>query len=141
MKVIRYNVQPRFVPETMSAIADSLERFLHRINYKDGWEWVIMTEPGAVHVSVKWPVIDVANGLPGFVISAGRTTFHDQKQLGNECSLLHEAYAIIQDAEVHELREWFKFDGKKIYDPHAAVPAQTPDIPELPQPAPTNCHE
>lgn len=49
------------------------------------------------------------------------TTLHAQRMIPFKITpdeLIGEVYMMLREFELHELGEWFKVDGVKIYDPH-----------------------
>lgn len=97
-------------------------RLLAKITYKPGWVLeVVWTRYGAVELCATWPVTDVVTGASIKLEHKRRYGWRDLVRLTDAQVVEYFIYRFFYEAEVHELREWLKFDGDHVIDPHPAT--------------------
>lgn len=100
-------------PEEGMNIAEAQE-ILDRITYKPGWK-IQMTNFGVPRLEIEYATIDALN--PN---RSTRVTFQKAIELHylNQKGFLFFVRLSIEQAEEHETREWLKFNGRCLTDPH-----------------------
>jgi hypothetical protein len=88
-----------------------------RIQYKKGWEFRVMPS-GAIMVTLLTDDAMKAGG--GGLAQLGWTI--EVSNLISDDFAVQEIYHAVQRMERHEASEWFKVDGKAIYNEHDLFP-------------------
>jgi hypothetical protein len=89
---------------------------ISRVKYKPGWEFKLLTDEWGHTLQIQATVPHSRTLEP--------TTFHFLRiipTLPDEKIFLSWFKAVLKEAEMHELREFFRFDGELVDDPHAPV--------------------
>lgn len=99
-----------------------LDRIMDRVSYKPGWVIDLCVPLDVVELRVACTQPDVLTGLP--------TTVHTVQQLPlDRFNMMSDdqVYSWIGTAlmrlEEHEFDEWFKVDGRHVFDPHPELKA------------------
>lgn len=103
----------------MLTFAEAVE-IVAKVQYKPGWRFHVssyQSYPAPIcYLQIIFTAPDVRTGIPGNI--AGIVwPFH--AELYDEKQLLGLALQAVLHCEDHEAREFFRYDGKQIYDPHA----------------------
>jgi hypothetical protein len=97
--------------------SDEIRRFLNRVSYKPGWEFSVTSTPfEGERLRI------VAPGLPdsyedGRTIDLGVDSY--LPWLENTDELARWLFSRVKRIEIHEAMEFFKVDGRIVWDPHA----------------------
>ena len=92
-----------------------LKAIVERITYKEGWKIRVSFDSPTVIIEAL--VKDVTTGLPLVIGATASFSEYD-----DEDRILYTIWAEIRNMEVHEASEWFKVDGKAIYNEHDLYP-------------------
>tara|TARA_R100001594_G_scaffold1048_1_gene4335 strand:+ start:5507 stop:5926 length:420 start_codon:yes stop_codon:yes gene_type:complete len=102
--------------DTMFSI-EEINSIVGQITYKPNWDIQVHTKVGTdipyiqIHVTDS---IDTVTGEPCNWSSGKRyLSFHMCRQ-----EIVGVVYGLIEAAEIHEMREWFRYKGASIYNPH-----------------------
>ncbi len=100
---------------------DEAVAVVESISYKPNWK--IMATHNVDQFAVVMCVMHKAEDTyhPGVEIPVVLTkTLHNLslERSHGEDFLLEEVHRMIREVELHELDEWFKYKGQRIYDPH-----------------------
>jgi hypothetical protein len=89
----------------------------HRFTYKKGWHFrVIEIVPGSIEVSVQIEFITEDTFNPGKDVQIGMR--YPMVLPKDEQMFIYNLVGLIDRAERHETREWFKVDGEMPFNPH-----------------------
>lgn len=94
----------------------NVEQVTKRLTYKPGWTFringgnLIITAAVTHSTSLKPVTFDIRRLIP-------------RVAQGNVEAYLSWIEDVIQEAEFHEMREFLRYDGRLIDDPHASEPA------------------
>lgn len=92
---------------------------LAKVTYKPGWKFAIVDHGvNSFALAISFEQIDTYN--PDRTIKVG---FHEPIYRGALVSIeafQHWIITLIDKIERHEAREWFRYDGVMIFDPHKA---------------------
>jgi hypothetical protein len=94
-----------------------IKRIVSRIQYKPGWEIrVYQTPKGGVGLLYEMPTVERDTKKPT------RLTFtFAYEGFTSEDQLVHTVMSNLLALEDHEAREFFVYDGERLYDPHAVT--------------------
>lgn len=95
---------------------EQIQEIVSNIKYKNWYVEVFAMPKYTVRVS--WFDADINTGKRELQIS--REWFLDPKTL-TEDMIVSTVFKCIHNAEDHEVRENFKYKGKRIYDPHISL--------------------
>lgn len=102
-----------------------IDRINDRVTYKPGWKIELrqpLSTPWEVHLTVAGTVPDVTTGLPTTVYGTHRLPRDVFDNLPDD--LVYDwIRGWIVEAEMHELDEFFKVDGRHFRDPHPELKA------------------
>lgn len=99
--------------------ADSTEaigRVVERVAYRHGWLFSVVGFGGYVEIAASLMTVDADRGEPGFQL--GHRVAIDPT--ASEERVVAAVFAMIAEIEDHERREFFRYRGVKLYDPHAS---------------------
>lgn len=92
------------------------EVWIPKLRYKPGWEFSLRNE--------EWgPVLDIHATVPHSV-TLEPTTFLFTRiipLMTSRTAFKNWVKTLLLEAEIHEMREFFRFDGELVDDPHAPV--------------------
>ena len=93
---------------------------LAKITYKPTWTFELMNKSDSyLTLYVRWRVPDVMR--PDQIVELVKVVVLDTLSLvriTDDEVVRHHITAAIRDAEMHEMNEWFCFEGKHVRDPH-----------------------
>jgi hypothetical protein len=104
---------------------------IEAISYKPGWTIHCWSEDDGT-VGVQVSVDETTDASMDALVRDGsvRTPWKSGKRYisAHACSqeVVGSVFGLIQDAESHEMREWFRFRGASIYNPHLDPEALVP---------------
>jgi hypothetical protein len=114
-----------------------LGALLARITYKKGWDFSVsaiygsdgQASPRTLVLSVTHPEPDVSN--PGATARIAITRCLDTEEVNSlsDKQFVDLVFKVVSEAELHEVKEWFKFNGKCFENPH---PGDFYPMPEMP---------
>ncbi|MGI4991034.1 hypothetical protein ACRXCV_00260 (plasmid) [Halobacteriovorax sp. GFR7] len=99
----------------MGLTTKQIRRMVAHITYKEGWD-IIVGEDGArtyLQLSVTGGVCSVTKQPADW---KGGKKYLSQYMCKQE--IIGACFAIIKEAEEHETREWFRYKGAAIFNPH-----------------------
>lgn len=110
------------VPEMQAIVA--------AITYKPGWHVLFLTDAGPM----PYVQIEVDESTEAAIDAAkrdgSRQAWRSGRKFLSEAMCRQEivgaVFGMIQDAESHEMREWFRYRGASIYNPHLDPDALVP---------------
>jgi hypothetical protein len=111
------------------AALDRVAALLERVDYKPGHRWYVRREQDVVLVYLEARVPNAY--YPKQLIT--RVSYHAFPDVLFEHALTPEEFffgglrSLIREFELHEADEFFKVDGKALYDPHLE-PAERPKL-------------
>jgi 2,4-dienoyl-CoA reductase-like NADH-dependent reductase (Old Yellow Enzyme family) len=87
---------------------------VERITYKKGWRIGVHAKDKRVYIQLHVAGVDATTGR--------RATWSSAKAWVSDFAcdqeLVGVVFKLIKDAEMHELREWFRYRDAAIYNPH-----------------------
>jgi len=91
-------------------------KLLSKVTYKPGWELRRSVAPNG-EVVIQWFVRD---GVCASTGKASEWASGKRALSAHSCrqEVVGAAFALALAAEEHECREWFRYDGASIYNPH-----------------------
>lgn len=95
-----------------------VQTIIDRVEYK-GWQFIVTErEPGTITLTMRGSLQDSDN--PDRVIEVSSTIAVSGKTLDGRDGnlLLRLTQQMIEGMELHEVREWFCFDGIRVSNPH-----------------------
>lgn len=97
---------------------NEINRIVGQITYKPNWDIRVHTESGTdVRPYIQIHVTNSIDTITGETCSwsSGKRylSFHMCRQ-----EIVGVVYGLIEAAEMHEMREWFRYRGASIYNPH-----------------------
>jgi len=97
-----------------------IEEIVGQVTYK-GWSFYVGDKNGVIYLQAQF---DQADSFTGKVErQSGRKWMLSEHMVKSE--IVQTAWAAVQFAETHEMRESFKFKGRRIFGPHFDVDALT----------------
>lgn len=93
--------------------------FLGRVTYKPNWHFTAETyEPGSVYIRIRWAAPD--SFYPERIANLTSLYSYSSNSIieGGDKAIAGMVQHAISLAEMHEINEWFKIDGKFYKDPH-----------------------
>lgn len=96
---------------------EQAQSIIHRLTYKPGWKFHLdFYTVDKVSLAISF---DTENAYePGQIVKIGFRQVLTPSTLISEESFIAALMSIIDRAERHETREWFKIDGQMPFDPH-----------------------
>jgi hypothetical protein len=98
---------------------------LASVRYKPGWEFLITDAydsnglpDGRLVLTVSHRELDVTNPKNLITIVFNQMIEVSMLEAAGVEWFKHIIFEAIREAEMHELREWLKFDGENLEDPH-----------------------
>lgn len=92
-------------------------RIVRRVRYKPGWKVeVLLQRVGTARVHVEGKVRHSKTGRPWTIDFYGEFRYRPRRTVA---SVLACVKRVIWEAEDHEFAEFFRYKGKRLYDPHA----------------------
>lgn len=92
-----------------------IKKLVAQITYKPNWDIMCMWDSPASYIQ-----IHVTNSIDS--VSRETCEWKSGKRYLSEfmCrqELIGVVYGLIEAAEIHEMREWFRYKGASIYNPH-----------------------
>jgi hypothetical protein len=91
------------------------------ITYKEGWVLQLLHDTDGRNLSLQWhfPAPCAKTG----VVQQQYTRVHRLSPAATDGEIVQTAFAAALQAEEHECREFFKFAGRRIFDPHLSLQA------------------
>jgi hypothetical protein len=102
---------------------EEMREIVEAISYKPGWT-IVFADPGKGKRPYVQLEVDEASdaSLDAHKRDGIRTPWRSGKRYLSQymCNqeIVGAVFGAIHDAEMHELREWFRFRGASIYNPH-----------------------
>jgi hypothetical protein len=124
-------MNPPYLQEESEKQAARLRAILSRITYKPGWILSVRRTELAVVLCAEWTVEDVATGRPIQLVREQRISAYELTRWTEVQLVKHFIYAFLHEAETHELREWYKYEGEHVVEPHPERAAKSSGIMEL----------
>lgn len=98
----------------MKLTPQEIRTIVRSVTYKPGWEILLKGEPGNLYVQIKATTLDSVTHVP--------TEWTSGKNYLSEWMCRQEVvgvvFSAIEKAELHEMREFFRYKGASIYNPH-----------------------
>lgn len=97
---------------------NEMREVVSRCTYKDGWGIRLLVDNSEPtlrpYLQLRVQGHDSISGEPAEWVSGKRylSTFMCRQEI------VGAVFALIKDAEMHELHEWFRYKGRAIYNPH-----------------------
>ena len=109
--------------EPLKPLTDKQRRIvnlMHRITYKpDSQVNIMLDAPEYYYLSIQIPVYDAHNPKEHSLLRMNiRLPLKETLDEMTDDQIIKMVFDGIMDYERHEAQEWFKLDGKIIYDPH-----------------------
>jgi hypothetical protein len=105
-------------------LADRIQGVLKNITYKPGWEFKVVNE-GTSYGLREMDYLLVSYPAPSIDDPSRMVRITSPTAIGELSCEMKDEYLIatiirdaIQYAEYHEFKEWFKYKGVTVYDPH-----------------------
>ena len=99
---------------------NEMRALIEQIEYKPGWSILFALDKksgGRPYIQVCGRTQDSRYmNDPTLVNWRGAKAYLSEHMCVNE--IVEEAFHLLQRAEIHELKEWFRFDGEVIHSPH-----------------------
>jgi len=108
--------------ERLRLMLRELRLLLSRVAYRPGWKLAVdRVEPTSVRVEVTGPVLDSDQPDRETRLVVPRYIgFHELEEVTSSySSFVRWVHDFLLEVERHECGEWFRFDGRKPFDPHA----------------------
>lgn len=115
----------------LGVMTNQLERvrnLLKKVTYKPGWRFDARTEPvlnydphyfyQEVQVFVSCLVPDTETGKDTKLVVHRRFSNCTLRDMKDSQIISYCISSLIREAEMHEMDEWFKFDGSHVVEPH-----------------------
>lgn len=109
----------------MTITVDDIIDIVHSITYKPGWRILLGSggdKGGRYYIQV---VVDETAGIDS--VTKKPTSWKSGKRYLSPFMCKQEivgvCFSIIKEAEEHEMREWFRYKGRSIYNPHLSPDA------------------
>ena len=100
----------------MAMTGFELRRILSRVTFRD-WRWRVMDKGDGFLIQVAFDADDCDTGCKAE--QRGRKWYVSAHACLTE--VVQTAYAAVERAVIHEVKEDFKYRGRRIYDPHGHV--------------------
>lgn len=126
--------------KSCAELLQETRRLLARVTYKPGWA-LTATAPDEVILSKPWRPWEVTVGLDYRVMSLEDpfcsvllttamvlTESHLAQMLRDEQLVYWVVQNLIRRAELHEMDEWLKLDGKCVTNPHPELRVKAPNF-------------
>lgn len=98
-----------------------LIRLVESITYKNGWSASLYFSPKLnehIRITFSYTTIDVNSNKEKLFNFSNQISQMVLSTSNRRDYLLKALFEIVRNAEIHECQEWFKVDGKNLYDPH-----------------------
>jgi hypothetical protein len=93
----------------------TITALLHEISYKPNWHIAFYATPESMYIQ-----LEVSNSIDS--VSRETVDWKSGKRYLSQYMCRQEiigvVYSLIEAAEIHEMREWFRYKGASIYNPH-----------------------
>jgi hypothetical protein len=104
---------------------ENLENVIAGLSYKPGWSFSMIQVPDTRR---NWRPVFIITATVRHAVTLEEVTFNIRRivprvALGSVGDFLHWWEDILAEAEFHELREFARYHGKLIDDPHEVNPA------------------
>ena len=94
---------------------DEMRTLIESITYKPNWNIIFMANAERSYIQ-----LEVTNSIDS--VSRETCEWKSGKRFTSEHMCRQEiiglVYGLIENAEIHEMREWFRYRGASIYNPH-----------------------
>lgn len=95
-----------------------VQSWAEKVSYKKGWTLAVYEERGRVCFEWMWRAPDAVTGKLDMQIRSGPEEVTDY---ATEDSFVKLVFRAVQWCEDHETREFFRYSGVQIFDPHKSV--------------------
>jgi len=97
-----------------------LQLIVDQISYKPKYflDARLALEYDAVEIRLSYPALNVENPSENIILRSKDIILGEALKHLEEEDLLKQVYCLFRTAELHELDEWFKFNGKRLKEPH-----------------------
>lgn len=92
---------------------------VNNIYYKPGWMVELYAKPVEYSIRLSWFDTDSVTGKKE--LQHSREWLLDPAEELNEDKIVQTVFKAIQNAEEHEIKERFRYKGKRIFNPHISL--------------------